>query len=238
MDLRAAKRPHRGLARAGRRGHPARQGGLPRRRPPARGRRLADDETGGRPPTYGPGSASLAPDGVEWALAVANRNFIIHQYDEINRELTWLTLSRDLPAWTSCNCCSRKPRPRSRTTPTDDACHVGSHAPTHGMTLLQLSCKAQHWGLPLVGLLSKYESADSGYSLLASAADSWGGDCHLPHCTQQLPDVRPNSAPAPGASGSAHRRRLADGHRQPSSSNSVGAVAGCRGESHRGSTHP
>ena len=42
----------------------------------------------------------LAPDGVEWALAVANRNFIIHQYDEINRELTWLTLSRDLPAWT------------------------------------------------------------------------------------------------------------------------------------------
>jgi uncharacterized protein with HEPN domain len=41
----------------------------------------------------------LAPDGAEWALAVANRNFIIHQYDEINRELTWLTLSRDLPAW-------------------------------------------------------------------------------------------------------------------------------------------
>lgn len=41
----------------------------------------------------------LAPDGVEWALAVANRNFIIHQYDEINRELTWLTLSRDLQEW-------------------------------------------------------------------------------------------------------------------------------------------
>ncbi len=41
----------------------------------------------------------LAPDGVEWALAVANRNFLIHQYDEINRELTWLTLSNDLPAW-------------------------------------------------------------------------------------------------------------------------------------------
>ena len=41
----------------------------------------------------------LAPDGVEWALAVANRNFIIHQYDEINRKFTWLTLSSDLPAW-------------------------------------------------------------------------------------------------------------------------------------------
>lgn len=41
----------------------------------------------------------LAPNGVEWALAVANRNFIIHQYDEINRELTWLTLSVDLPMW-------------------------------------------------------------------------------------------------------------------------------------------
>lgn len=41
----------------------------------------------------------LAPAGVDWALAVANRNFLIHQYDEINRELTWLTLSRDLPEW-------------------------------------------------------------------------------------------------------------------------------------------
>jgi len=41
----------------------------------------------------------LEPDGVEWALAVANRNFIIHQYDEINRELTWLTLSTDLSEW-------------------------------------------------------------------------------------------------------------------------------------------
>jgi len=40
-----------------------------------------------------------APDGVEWALAVANRNFIIHQYDQIDRELTWLTLWRDLPEW-------------------------------------------------------------------------------------------------------------------------------------------
>jgi|SRR5674476_390378 len=29
----------------------------------------------------------LAPDGVEWAIAVANRNFLIHQYDEINRAL-------------------------------------------------------------------------------------------------------------------------------------------------------
>jgi len=41
----------------------------------------------------------LEPDGVEWALAVANRNFLIHQYDEIDRQLTWLTLSRDLPSW-------------------------------------------------------------------------------------------------------------------------------------------
>lgn len=41
----------------------------------------------------------LEPDGVQWALAVANRNFLIHQYDQINRSLTWLTLARDLPAW-------------------------------------------------------------------------------------------------------------------------------------------
>jgi uncharacterized protein with HEPN domain len=41
----------------------------------------------------------LEPDGVDWALAVANRNFLIHPYDEIDRQLTWLTLARDLPAW-------------------------------------------------------------------------------------------------------------------------------------------
>lgn len=41
----------------------------------------------------------LAPDGVDWALAVANRNFIIHQYDELDRAITWQTLSDDLPAW-------------------------------------------------------------------------------------------------------------------------------------------
>jgi uncharacterized protein with HEPN domain len=29
-----------------------------------------------------------APAGVDWAVAVANRNFIIHRYDEISRELT------------------------------------------------------------------------------------------------------------------------------------------------------
>jgi uncharacterized protein with HEPN domain len=41
----------------------------------------------------------LEPDGVDWALAVANRNFLIYPYDEIDRQLTWLTLARDLPAW-------------------------------------------------------------------------------------------------------------------------------------------
>lgn len=41
----------------------------------------------------------LEPDGVEWAIAVANRNLLIHQYDQIDRQLTWLTLSQDLPAW-------------------------------------------------------------------------------------------------------------------------------------------
>ncbi len=41
----------------------------------------------------------LALDGVDWALAVANRNVIIHQYDDVNRELTGLTLSRDMPEW-------------------------------------------------------------------------------------------------------------------------------------------
>ena len=41
----------------------------------------------------------LAPEGIEWALAIANRNFLIHQYDEIDRALTWPTLAVDLAAW-------------------------------------------------------------------------------------------------------------------------------------------
>lgn len=40
-----------------------------------------------------------APEGVAWADAIANRNFLIHQYDEIDREISWVTLSKDLPAW-------------------------------------------------------------------------------------------------------------------------------------------
>lgn len=39
------------------------------------------------------------PPGVAWADAIANRNWLIHQYDEIDRRLTWVTLSRDLAAW-------------------------------------------------------------------------------------------------------------------------------------------
>ena len=30
--------------------------------------------------------------GVAWADAIANRNWLIHQYDEIDRRLTWVTL--------------------------------------------------------------------------------------------------------------------------------------------------
>lgn len=41
----------------------------------------------------------LAPDGVRWATAIANRNFLIHQYDEIDRQITWATLSVNLPEW-------------------------------------------------------------------------------------------------------------------------------------------
>jgi uncharacterized protein with HEPN domain len=41
----------------------------------------------------------LVPEGVDWPLAVANRNFLIHQYDEIDRGMTWLTLAGDLQEW-------------------------------------------------------------------------------------------------------------------------------------------
>lgn len=39
------------------------------------------------------------PGAVDWAVAIANRNFLIHRYDSVNRHLTWLTLSRDLTDW-------------------------------------------------------------------------------------------------------------------------------------------
>jgi uncharacterized protein with HEPN domain len=41
----------------------------------------------------------LAPHGIEWAEAIANRNFLIHQYDVIDRKITWASLANDLPAW-------------------------------------------------------------------------------------------------------------------------------------------
>ena len=39
------------------------------------------------------------PPGVGWTDAIANRNWLIHQYDEIDRALTWVTLTRDLASW-------------------------------------------------------------------------------------------------------------------------------------------
>jgi uncharacterized protein with HEPN domain len=32
------------------------------------------------------------PDGVSWQDAIANRNWLIHQYDEIDREIPWTQL--------------------------------------------------------------------------------------------------------------------------------------------------
>lgn len=39
------------------------------------------------------------PGEVVWASAIANRNWLIHQYDEIDRDATWSTLSQDLAGW-------------------------------------------------------------------------------------------------------------------------------------------
>ena len=36
---------------------------------------------------------------VDWSAPIANRNFLIHQYEEINRELTWDTLSTSFRPW-------------------------------------------------------------------------------------------------------------------------------------------
>ncbi len=39
------------------------------------------------------------PRGIDWSDAVGNRNWLIHQYDEIDREITWATLATSLPTW-------------------------------------------------------------------------------------------------------------------------------------------
>jgi len=40
-----------------------------------------------------------APKGHAWSDAVGNRNWLIHQYDQIDRAITWSTLTTSLPAW-------------------------------------------------------------------------------------------------------------------------------------------
>lgn len=39
------------------------------------------------------------PRGIRWLDAVDNRNWLIHQYDEVDRDQTWETLRLDLAAW-------------------------------------------------------------------------------------------------------------------------------------------
>lgn len=44
--------------------------------------------------------AGMAPPaGINWADAIGNRNWVIHQYDEIDREITWNTLSDSVISW-------------------------------------------------------------------------------------------------------------------------------------------
>ena len=40
-----------------------------------------------------------SPKSIGGSLAIANRKFVIQRYDEANRDLTGLTLERDLPEW-------------------------------------------------------------------------------------------------------------------------------------------
>lgn len=40
-----------------------------------------------------------SPARVAWAEAAANRNWLIHQYDQVDRDITWSMLAIDLPVW-------------------------------------------------------------------------------------------------------------------------------------------
>lgn len=43
----------------------------------------------------------VGPARVDWRDAIANRNWLIHQYDHIDRDVTWSTLAKDLSSWHS-----------------------------------------------------------------------------------------------------------------------------------------
>lgn len=40
-----------------------------------------------------------APAAINWPDAIANRNWVIHQYDELDRDVTWATLSDSMATW-------------------------------------------------------------------------------------------------------------------------------------------
>lgn len=44
-------------------------------------------------------AGATPPSGLRWADAIANRNWVIHQYDQIDRDITWSTLERDFAEW-------------------------------------------------------------------------------------------------------------------------------------------
>ena len=39
------------------------------------------------------------PTGITWSEAIDQRNWLIHQYDHVDRAVTWATLSMDVPKW-------------------------------------------------------------------------------------------------------------------------------------------
>jgi len=54
-----------------------------------------------------------APAGITWADAISNRNWLIHEYDNIDRFVTWQTLTHSIPELKvalepSCELASRK----------------------------------------------------------------------------------------------------------------------------------
>lgn len=40
-----------------------------------------------------------SPPGISWTDAINQRNWPIHQYDHVDRTVTWATLTRDIPRW-------------------------------------------------------------------------------------------------------------------------------------------
>ncbi|MEA5052001.1 MAG: HepT-like ribonuclease domain-containing protein [Propionicimonas sp.] len=106
-------------------------------------------------------AGAAPPAGVKWFDAVANRNWLVHQYDQIDRDITWATLKQDLATWRNALASSfsgsERPSPQRLAKPDDQ--HVGT-APRSPRPP-QLNRRDDDWPSALSGLTPMARAPDA-----------------------------------------------------------------------------